>query len=56
MKAYEVDYAAKIDVYGTYPVNAVNKKQAEDIGLELVAEEYPNYKNIEIEEVREITV
>lgn len=55
MPNYEVDYSYKIEEYGTVPVTADTKEQADQFAREYVQDTYDQCFGIEIEEVREIT-
>lgn len=54
MPNYEVDYSYKIEEYGTHPVVADDKEQADQFTREYVQDTYDQCFGIEIEEVREI--
>lgn len=54
MPNYEVDYSYKIEEYGTVPITADTKEQADQFAREYIQDTYDQCFGIEIEEVREL--
>lgn len=52
MTSFEVDYSYKIEEYGTVPITADDKDQAEQFAREYVQDTYDQCFGIEVEEVR----
>ena len=56
MKQYEVDFSFRMPEWGSVILEAVDKDEAEEFALEHVREAYPDATNIDIDDVKEITV
>ena len=54
MSFYEIDFSYKVEEYGTVILEADDKEQAEQFGVEYVKDTFTDVLEVSIDEVKEV--